>query len=134
MTEKIPSSVMLGARPMIFSTRSYSSGVSPCSAATRGVIAGSTAVGLFTPKPRTRQVPSRQSFHDAFEHGPAVGRALQGFHRVFRMGHQAQDIFGVVEDARDVAGRAVRVGIICERAIGAAITKGDLAFVFQPIE
>ena len=38
----------LGARPMIFSTRSYSSGVSPCSATTCEVIAGSTRMNAGT--------------------------------------------------------------------------------------
>src|SRR5438477_10125269 len=38
ITEKIPSSVMFGARPRIATTRSNSCSVSPCSAASAGVM------------------------------------------------------------------------------------------------
>src|SRR3954470_4991518 len=38
ITEKMPSSVRLGSRPMACSTRSYSSGESPCWATISGVI------------------------------------------------------------------------------------------------
>src|SRR5438128_1766538 len=38
MTEKMPSSVMLGSRPRAWRTRSYSCGERPCSATTSGVI------------------------------------------------------------------------------------------------
>src|SRR3954468_9952645 len=38
MTEKMPSSVRFGARPMMRLQRAYSSGVSPCSAMISGVI------------------------------------------------------------------------------------------------
>ncbi len=46
MAEKMPSSTMVGVRPMMPSTRWYSSGDSPCSATICGVIAGS--LGSFT--------------------------------------------------------------------------------------
>src|SRR5471032_2144760 len=41
MAEKMPSSTIVGVRPMILSRRSYSSAARPCSATTFGVIAGS---------------------------------------------------------------------------------------------
>src|SRR5262245_37062090 len=47
--ENRPSSVNVGSRPRDWMTRSYSSGVRPCAAATSSVTLGSAAV---TPSPR----------------------------------------------------------------------------------
>src|SRR5579872_3360948 len=44
MAEKMPSSVKLGSRPIRLTRRSYSSGLSPCSATSCGVIGGSLRV------------------------------------------------------------------------------------------
>src|SRR5579862_4161034 len=41
IAEKMPSSVKLGARPMSFSRRAYSSGLRPCWAISSGVMRGS---------------------------------------------------------------------------------------------
>src|ERR1700692_4473309 len=41
IAEKMPSSVKVGARPISFSMRAYSSGFSPCWAISAGVMAGS---------------------------------------------------------------------------------------------
>ena len=46
IAEKMPSSTMVGTRPMMVSTRWYSSGDRPCSATICGVISGS--LGSFT--------------------------------------------------------------------------------------
>src|ERR1700710_2173577 len=43
ITEKMPSSVRLGSRPMALSTRSYSSAVKPCSATISGEMAAMAA-------------------------------------------------------------------------------------------
>ena len=42
------------------------------------------------------------------------------------MGHQAEDIAGVVDDPRDVVERAVGVGLRCDRAVFRAETEDDL--------
>src|ERR1700752_2563760 len=44
MAEKMPSSVTLGSRPINLTMRAYSSGVSPCSATSCGVIFGSFGI------------------------------------------------------------------------------------------
>src|SRR5580704_10961444 len=44
MAEKMPSSVNVGTRPMSLRMRSYSSGLSPCSATSSGVMAGSLRI------------------------------------------------------------------------------------------
>src|SRR5215469_13723379 len=125
MTEKMPSSVRLGARPMIFRIRSYSSAVSPCSATMSGVIAGSAAIGLPLGGLFTMMPCSRKSLHHAPEHGASVGGAVQRLDRILGMGHQPQDVLGLVEDAGDSAGRAVGIGFGGQRALGIAIAEGD---------
>src|SRR5580700_1108423 len=44
IAEKMPSSVKLGSRPISLTSRSYSSGVRPCSAISCGVMAGSLEI------------------------------------------------------------------------------------------
>src|SRR6185437_9676886 len=44
IAEKIPSSVTLGSRPISLRMRSYSSGLSPCSATSSGVTLGSLGI------------------------------------------------------------------------------------------
>src|SRR3954468_25096693 len=44
IAEKMPSSVMVGVRPISARMRSYSSGLRPCSATTSGVICGSVGI------------------------------------------------------------------------------------------
>src|SRR5882724_13324489 len=44
IAEKIPSSVMVGSRPISCKIRSYSSGLRPCSATSSGVILGSFGI------------------------------------------------------------------------------------------
>src|SRR6516165_7814773 len=139
MTEKMPSSVRLGARPMIFWIRSYSSALSPCSTTTSGVIAGSAPIGLpvgglFTPRLSSQDSDSREGLDDALEHGAAIGGAMQLLDRILWMGHQPQDILGLVEDAGDGAGRAVGIGFGREFALGIAIAEGDLAPLLEPIQ
>src|SRR6516225_6495053 len=139
MTEKMPSSVRLGVRPMIFWIRSYSSAESPCSAMTSGVIAGSAAIGLplgglFTPRLPSRDSDSREGLDDALEHGAAVGGAMQILDRILRMGHQPQDILGLVEDAGDGAGGPVGIGLGRQLAFGITVAEGDLAPLLEPIE
>src|ERR1700758_1330835 len=70
ITEKIPSSVMLGSRPRICFTRAYSSEVSPCSAAISGVTlisVGAVAICLLkTQRGASCCAPERDSLHLRF--------------------------------------------------------------------
>src|SRR5580658_5897439 len=53
IAEKMPSSVKVGARPISLTTRSYSSGFSPCSAISSGVMAGSLEITCKRSSPST---------------------------------------------------------------------------------
>src|SRR3712207_5424625 len=58
MAETMPSSVMVGSRPIRFTKRSYSSGFSPCSLTSSGVMATSLrfiGVSLLEPSPVRRR-------------------------------------------------------------------------------
>ena len=50
------------------------------------------------------------------------------------MGHHAEHVAGLVEDAGDVALGTVRVGLIGEGALGVAIPEDDTAVAFEPVE
>src|SRR5476649_1372891 len=127
MAEKMPSSTIVGVRPMILSRRSYSSGARPCSATTCGVIAGSFGSltgGFFSAAIVTTQY-SREGLENTFEQRLAIGAAEHRFGRVLRMRHQSQHRLGLVEDAGDVADRAVGIAGPVDRAVGRAVAEGD---------
>src|SRR3954454_11969481 len=67
IAEKIPSSVMVGSRPINCRMRSYSSGLRPCSATSSGVIFGSLGI-------MSRERPFRPWFR-------GVGCAAKRFYR-----------------------------------------------------
>ena len=92
----------------------YSSGVRPCSATMFGRDLGG---GIAHDSASTMLVEQRL----------AVGRAEQRLDGVLRMRHQAQHVLGAVEDAGDVARRAVGVVASSSVAVGAAIAERDLA-------
>ena len=50
------------------------------------------------------------------------------------MGHQAEHGARLVEDAGDVAARAVGIGFGVTWPCGVAIAEGDAAFAFEPVE
>src|SRR5690606_22100312 len=83
MAETMPSSVKLGSRPMSARKRSYSSGFSPCSATSSGVIFGSFGIIGF----RSRRFQGRA---DALEESAAVGGTDDGIYVVLRVRHQAE--------------------------------------------
>src|SRR5450755_4686997 len=114
IAEKMPSSTMVGVRPMIFSRRSYSSGASPCSATTCGVIVGSfgSLTGGFFSTAITTTIYSREGLDNAFKQRLAIGATEHRLGGVLRMGHQAHHGLGLVEDAGDVADRAVGIGLM----------------------
>src|SRR5947209_1447803 len=136
MAEKMPSSTIVGVRPMILSRRSYSSVARPCSATTCGVIVGSLGSltgGFFSAAIVTTQY-SREGLDNTFEQRLAVGAAEHRLGGVLRMRHQPHHRLGLVEDARDVADRAVGIAGAIDRAIRRAVAEGDLAAVFEALQ
>src|SRR3569832_576678 len=107
----MPSSTMLGSRPISFRMRSYSASDSPRSRTISGVI-------LVMP------LYSRKGFDQALEQLAAVRAAQHVIHHPLGMGHQAQHIALFGQDAGDVAGRAVGV-------FAFGITEGDTVLAFQ---
>src|SRR5579872_6980513 len=105
----MPSSTMLGSRPINARMRSYSASESPCSRTISGVI-------LVMP------FYSRKGFDQALEQRAAVSAAERFVHHPFGMGHQPQYIALFAENSGNVAGRAV--GIF---ALGIAEGDADLA-------
>src|SRR5205085_2369570 len=84
MTEKMPSSVMFGSRPMACRTRSYSSGEKPCSATICGVMDSLMPAPLGyrpgfveTPDLRYRRSPF---VHSITEATMAVNPVPEGYH------------------------------------------------------
>ena len=104
-----------GSRTM----RSYSSGVSPCSATSSGVTAGLAHAERLEQASGTAAAPSV----------PPSAR-LDG---ALGMRHQAEHVAAVVEDAGDVARRAVRIGVVGHRR-RRAVAEGDPVLVLEPVE
>src|SRR6185312_13231123 len=136
MAEKMPSSTMVGSRPMIFSSRAYSSGARPCSATTCGVIFGSlgSLTGGFFSAAMVTTTYSRKGLDQSFEQRLAVAAAEQRLHGVLRMRHQAHHRLGLVEHAGDVLDRAVGIAGAVDRSVGRAIAESDLAAILQPLQ
>src|SRR5438552_3276934 len=125
----MPSSVRLGARPRMTQARLYSSPVRPCWAMTLGALAvtrgGSWGRILFLNPPpsrgrafqprhgqpicRSRRGGAHQRSRYAVEEAASVGAAEQLVGGVLGMRHQAEHRLRLVEDAGDVARRAVVV-------------------------
>src|SRR5688572_624279 len=122
----MPSSTMVGSRPMMRSRRWYSSGARPCSATTCGVITGS--LGSLTGGFFSGAFMSGDRGDEAFEQALAVGTAETRLDGVLGMRHHAEHRLGLVEDAGDAAQRAIGIAR-GEVAIGAAIAEGDLAAI-----
>src|SRR5471032_123262 len=133
IAEKMPSSPMVGVRPMILSRRSYSSGARPCSATTFGVIVGSfgSLTGGFFSAAIVTTIYSREGLDNTFEQRLAIGATEHRLGGVLRMRHQAHHRLDLVEDAGDVADRAVGVSGTVDRAVGRAVAEGDLAAIFE---
>jgi len=64
-------------------------------------------------------------FHQAFEQAPTIGAAVRGFDAAFGVGHHAEYVALVVEQAGDVARGTVDALGIAER---------DAAFAFEAVE
>src|SRR4051812_32059091 len=102
IAEKMPSSVMVGSRPISCRMRSYSSGLRPCSATSSGVMVGS--FGITSASCRLREMRD-----EAGEQPAPVGAADPILNVVFRVRHQAEHVELLVEHARDRIDRAVHV-------------------------
>src|SRR3954471_11673446 len=87
------SSTWLGARPSLSQTRAYSARVRP--RATASSTEGRRSADTFA--------------QDRLEQVQAVGRAGERVDRVLRVGHQPDDVAGLVAHARDVVLGAVGV-------------------------
>src|SRR6476469_6907910 len=132
----MPSSTMVGSRPMIFSSRSYSSGARPCSATICGVICGSfgSLIGGFFSAAMVTIAYSRQGLDQALEQRLAVAAAEQRLDGILRMRHQPHHRLGLVEDAGDVLDRAVGVSRTVDRAVRRAVAEGDLPAILEPLQ
>src|ERR1700744_4404776 len=114
ITLKMPSSTKVGSRPIRVRMRSYSASESPCSRTMSGVI-------LVMP------LYSGKGFDQAFEQLAAVGAAERIVHHPFGVGHQAQHIAFLAQNAGDVAGRAVGV-------LAPGIAEGDAVLALQAVQ
>src|SRR2546423_4880201 len=101
----MPSSVNVGVRPSIASRRSYSCFVSPCSAISAAVMAGSPGRGV------TAVTSGRHSGEYRLEQSHPIAGAKQLAARSLRMWHHAEHVAAFVGDAGDVALGTIRVGV-----------------------
>src|SRR3954453_11022293 len=98
----MPSSVIVGSRPISCRIRSYSSGLRPCSATSSGVMVGS--FGITSASCRLREMRNQ-----AGEKPAAVGTADHILHVVLGMRHQPEHVELLVEHAGYGVDRAVHI-------------------------
>src|SRR5581483_3480665 len=125
IAEKMPSSVNDGSRPIRSSTRLYSSGLSPCSATSSGVIFGSLRIKTFKALRRLFQ-----RLGETGEKPASVGAADRRLNMIFRVRHHAEDVAALVDNAGDRVHRAVVVPVRIDHAVrrGIAEKHPPLAF------
>src|SRR5574340_680017 len=112
---------MVGTRPRISSTLSYSSIFSPSSMASRGATSGAS-VSRSAISAHLRQAP-----HDRGEEGLPVDAARDRVHDPLGMWHQPEHVAALVADTRDVVESAVRgAASPGARAVRLAVTQHDL--------
>src|SRR5919206_3136152 len=87
MADTMPSSVMVGSRPISATKRSYSSGFSPCSLTSSGVMAASLRIIGVSRFEGLRRFGEGD---EALEQAAPVGAADQVFDQVLRVGHHAE--------------------------------------------
>src|ERR1043165_189678 len=127
IAEKMPSSVMVGSRPISWRIRSYSSGLRPCSATSSGVMVG--ALGITCASCRLREMGDQPG-----EQPAPIGAADRVLHVVFRVRHQAEDVELLVEHARDPVGRAVDVPFRVALAVRIGVAEQYAPFRFEPAD
>src|ERR1700758_4340569 len=111
--------------------RSYSSGLSPCSAINSGVMAGSleiTAVSDWASASRRHL----EMIDQPREQATAVGPAHGGFDVIFRMRHHAKHIAALVDDTGDAIHRAIVIPVRIDQAVGRRIAEQHPAFALEP--
>src|SRR5260221_5970758 len=101
IAEKMPSSVIVGSRPMRSRIRRYSSGLRPCSATSSGVMRGSLGItgGRLSFLPslcERRSCRVLKMLNQATEQPAPVGRAECSLHVVLGMRHHAGHIAALV--------------------------------------
>src|SRR6476660_9872957 len=99
----MPSSVNVGARPSIPTRRSYSCFVSPCSATSAGVIAGSPARGI------TDDISCLDPRENRFEETHAIARPDEGGACALGMRHHAEHVASVADYSGDAPLGAVGI-------------------------
>src|SRR3954467_14765329 len=124
IAEKMPSSVIVGSRPISCRIRSYSSGLRPCSATSSGVMVGS--FGITSASCRLREMRDQPGKKPA-----PVGAADRAFNMVLRMWHQAEHIELFVEHPGDGVQRAVHVPVGIALAFRVGIAEQHAPFGFE---
>ncbi len=121
MTLNTPSSVSVGVRPMMASTRPYSSALRPKLRARDSVDFGSFMGGVYAAA-------------SASNSGLPSVAAHQRVHQVLGMRHQAEHAQVGAEDAGDGAGAAVEVGLRRHLAGPGGVAERDQVLAFQPVQ
>src|SRR4051794_40154881 len=116
----MPSSVNVGVRPMMASTRLYSSALSPKLRARNSL----TGVCMRSCSGSSERVEQRL----------AVGAAHQRINHVLGVRHQAEDAQIGAEDAGDGAGAAVEIDLGRHLGRLGGVAEGDQALGFQAVE
>src|SRR5689334_2205356 len=120
----MPSSVMVGSRPISCRMRSYSSGLRPCSATSSGVIFGSFGI-------TSASCSLREMCDQPGEHPAPISAADRVLDVVLGVRHQAEHIELLVEHAGDRMRCAVHVPLRIGFALGVRVAKQDAAFRFE---
>src|SRR5262245_61616579 len=104
--------------------RSYSSAVRPSSRARSRVAFGSALGNRSAPQ---EAAVLDQAVEERLEQREPVGTAHRALGGALRMGHEAEDVTVIVDDAGDVVERPVRVRRAGVPAVGVRIAEDDLA-------
>src|SRR5687768_10260868 len=124
----MPSSVNVGVRPSIATSRSYSSLLRPCSATSAGVIAGSPGRGA------TAATLRRHAGEDRLQKTDSILGAEERAARALRMRHQPEHVALLVDDPGDVALGAVGIGVRADISAGVRIPEDNPVAGFQCVE
>src|SRR3990170_317737 len=124
----IPSSVKVGVRPSIATSRRYSSSLSPCSPTSAGVIAGSPTRGA------TAVILRRHAGENRLQKTDSIVGAEQRTAGALRVRHHAQHVAVLADDSRDVALGPVGVGVRADVPAGVRIPEDNPAFGLECIE
>src|SRR5262249_44315262 len=134
MAEKMPSSVRVGARPINVRIRSYSSGLSPCSAASAGVTSGWLgSIDVGSAQGAIRLLGGAiEVLRKPLEEPAPIGGAQRRFHVIFRVRHHAEHVAACVDDTRNRVGGAVDVPFRCGGAVWRRVAEHHAAFALEP--